>query len=217
MVRNMISACIIWMTLLPAISVSSEPKNILDENPGVWMSIKSSKDVSTYYRWVTSETGSKFRERKGIIYSECSMNEAIHYVTNADLAKKWMNNLDENYNLKTININEWYTYTLFDIPWPLNKRDMVSLYKIYSDSIRKTTTIVITSMDQYVPLKPGIARIINYKAIWNIVEHGKLVQITFHISANNPPEFPRYIQDPLIDRVFHNNLVRLKDLLAMDN
>ncbi len=210
----MISAWIIWMTLFPAISVTLESKNILDDNPGVWMSIKSSKDVSTYYRWVTSETGSTFRERKGIIYSECSMDEALHYVTNAALAKKWMNNLDENYNLKIINKSEWYTYTLFDIPWPLNKRDMVSQYIVFTDSIKKVTTIRITSKDEYIPLKSGISRIHNYVAIWNIVELGKQVQITFHISANNPPEFPRYIQDPLIDRVFHNNLVRLKDLLA---
>jgi hypothetical protein len=212
----MISAWMVWTTLLPA-SISFEPTHILDDNPGVWMSIKSSKDVSSYFRWVTSETGSTFRERKGIIYSECSVNKAFRYITNADLAKKWMNNLDENYNLKSINKNEWYTYTLFDIPWPLNKRDMVSHYKIYSDPIKKATTIIITSQEQYIPLKPGIARIHNYTAIWNIVEQGKVVQITFHISANNPPEFPRYIQDPIIDRVFHNNLLRLKDLLAMGN
>jgi hypothetical protein len=210
----MISAWFIWMTLFPALLITYEPENIQDENPGIWMSIKSSKDVSTYFRWVTSETGSTYRERKGIIYSECSMDEAVHYVTNADLAKKWMNNLDENYNLKTINRSEWYTYTLFDIPWPLNKRDMVSQYKVYSDSITKVTTIIITSSDKYISLKPGISRIHNYVAIWSITEYGKQVRITFQISANNPPEFPRYIQDPLIDRVFHNNLVRLKDLLA---
>lgn len=202
------------MTLFPAIWNTYQPKNIQDNNPGVWMSIKSSKDVRTYFRWVTSEKGSTFRERKGIIYSDCSMDEAVHYVTNTELAKKWMNNLDENYTLKTINKSEWYTYTLFDIPWPLNKRDMVSQYKVYSDSITKVTKIIIKSKDDYLPLKPGISRIHNYVAIWNISEYSKQVQITFHISANNPPEFPRYIQDPLIDRVFHNNLVRLKDLLA---
>lgn len=211
----MISAWIIWMALVPFVPTTFASKHILKEKTGAWKEIKSSTDVQSYFRWVTSETGSTFRERKGVLYAQCSMQDAILNITNPEATKIWMSNLDENYNIKSISKTEWYTYTLFDIPWPLNKRDMVSQYKISTDSIRKTTTITITSMYQYLPLKPGISRIKNYKAVWDIKESGNdRVHITFFISANNPPEFPRYIQDPLIDHVFHNNLIRLKDALA---
>jgi hypothetical protein len=195
------------------IPVSYASKHALQGNPGEWKEIKNSTEVQSFFRWATNESGATFRERKGIINSNCSMDQAIHYVTNADLAKKWMTNLDENYNLKIIGKNEWYMYTLFDIPWPLNKRDMVSQYKVYSDSIKKETTIVITSLDQYMPLKQGISRIHKYRAVWNIKEKGEQVLITFYISSHSPPEFPRYIQDPIIDHVFHNNLIRLRELL----
>ncbi len=41
-----------------------------------------------------------------------------------------MSGVSENYLLTQETPNQWYTYTLYDIPWPVNKRDLVSAYDL---------------------------------------------------------------------------------------
>jgi hypothetical protein len=57
--------------------------------------------------------------------------------------------------------------------------------------------------------------LIDYNATWTITEiSSQQVQNIFSAISDTPPLFPRYIQDPVIEKMFHNNLVRLKELLS---
>jgi phosphoserine aminotransferase len=74
--------------------------------------------------------------------------------------------------------------------------------------------ININSRADHVPSKPGIERLQEYNATWTITETApQKVHIEFSAMSNTPPMFPRYIQDPIIEKMFHNNLVRLRELL----
>jgi len=66
--------------------------------------------------------------------------------------------------------------------------------------------------------KPGIERLHDYKATWTITETApQKVHIEFSAMSNTPPMFPGYIQDPVIEKMFHNNLFRLKELLSQQD
>ena len=182
---------------------------------GNWEAVKHTSGVKTYVRWLYYADGKKTRERKGEIFVECSLDKAIDILIEPSVTKKWMAGISENYRLTNTTPNQWYTYTLYDIPWPFNKRDLVSAYELKYIPGNKTATIIILSKADYVPEKPGIDRLINYNATWTITEtSSQMVHIVFSAMSDTPPLFPRYIQDPVIEKMFHNNLVRLKDLLS---
>lgn len=42
---------------------------------------------------------------------------------------------------------------------------------------------------------------------------GVKTYVSFSAISNDPPMFPRYLQDPVVIRMFHNNLVNLKKML----
>jgi hypothetical protein len=57
--------------------------------------------------------------------------------------------------------------------------------------------------------------LIDYNATWTITETSlRQVRIIFSAISDTFPLFPKYIQDPVIEKMFHNNLVRLKELLS---
>ena len=210
------------MALLMAFVLNS-PKSIdyqlhSDTNPvdyGEWKLVKNTGGVQTFFRWTRDSKGTSLRERKGVMTVNCSVQDAVKLLTDAGSTGKWMSGISENYNIARISQTEWYTYTLFSIPWPFSKRDLVSLNRMASDPSRGTVSIAIACQDRYVPLKPGITRLTDYHANWVITKLGdKTITISFSAMSSAPPVFPRPIQDPVIEKIFHNNLVRLRETLS---
>lgn len=182
---------------------------------GDWEEVRNTNGVKTYVRWIQHGQGNKTRERKGEIQVSCALGKTVEILTDASSALIWMSGVTENYLLSRPGPTEWYTYTLYSIPWPFNNRDLVSMFEIQNDPGNKSVLIRINSRADYVPLKPGIERLMNYQATWTITETApQKVQIVFCAISDTPPLFPRYIQDPVIEKMFHNNLVRLKELLT---
>lgn len=184
------------------------------EPPGAWEMVKNDQGVQTYFRWVTKDDGTVYRERKGEVLVACTFQEALHMISDSKSIKMWMANIEEHYNLEYVSADNWMNYTLFDIPWPFSNRDLVSLYQLNTDPVKEIATLIISCKDTYIPLKKGITRLTDYQAKWSVVKRGdQSIHISMTMSSSTPPIFPRYIQDPVIEKVFHGNLVRLKKAL----
>jgi hypothetical protein len=180
-----------------------------------WEEVRNNNGVITYVRWLHHQDGSKTRERMGDMKVDCSLKKTVEVLTDPEETKKWMSGVSENYLLSRSNPTEWYTYTLYHISWPFNNRDLVSAFVLKNNSGNKTVIIKIDSKADHIPPKPGIERLKDYSATWTITEiASQKVHIVFNAMSNTPPMFPRYIQDPVIEKIFHNNLVRLKELLS---
>jgi hypothetical protein len=214
MIRALIlSAGILFAMPVPEIETASE--NIKNTSADQWEVVKNSDGVITYVRWLHNSDGTKTRERKGDMQVGCSLKKTIDVLTDPAETKKWMSGVSENYLLSKTNPSEWYTYTLYHIPWPFNNRDLVSAFSMNTNPVNKTVIIKIDSKADHIPAKPGIERLKDYNAIWTITETSpQKVRIVFSARSNTPPMFPRYIQDPVIEKMFHNNLVRLRKLLT---
>jgi hypothetical protein len=190
-----------------------------DENVfyGKWKIVKNSDGVQTYVRWIEAENGIKTRERKGEMIIDCSAGDAIGIITDAESSANWMNNVKESFDLERVNQFEWYTYTLFKIPWPFMNRDLVSYVTTKTNSENGSTQINIKSAEDYIPCKSNITRLTDYVANWNIVcISDSRVKITFTAITSSPPTFPRWIQDPVVENMFHNNLIHLKAYILLN-
>jgi len=213
----MIRSLIFFAGILVAAPVNSKETKVVNGKPASsdrWEEVKNNNGVVSYVRWLHHDDGTKTRERKGDMLVDCSLKKTVEVLTDPAETKNWMSGVSENYMLSKSNPSEWYTYTLYDIPWPFNNRDLVSSYAIKTNPGNKSVIINIDSRADHVPSKPGIERLKDYNATWTITETApQKVHIVFSAMSNTPPMFPRYIQDPIIEKMFHNNLVRLRELL----
>ena len=185
-------------------------------NYGQWETTKNSEGVQTYVRWIEIAEGIRTRERKGEMVIDCTVEDATSIITNARSTEHWMKNVKESFDIKRMNSFEWYTYTLFNIPWPFENRDLVSSNIIKTNIEKDSANINIISREDYIPSKSGIKRLTDYTANWGIVRISEeKVRVTFTAITNTPPMFPRWIQDPVLEHIFHNNLVNLKTFIIL--
>ena len=198
--------------LMGVISIGDPPADIKDY--GKWQEARNSNGVKSYVRWLMRDEKITYRERRGEMDIRCTHQEAVKVLSNPQYTPEWMAGIEESRFLGNPGKNEWYTYTVFSMPWPFNKRDLVSLNKVASDPIKGIAHIEMNCKEDYLPLQKDILRLTDYKAHWKIVKiNENNIHITFIAESSTPPAFPRYIQDPVIEKLFHNNLVRLKKLL----
>lgn len=185
-------------------------------NYGQWETTKNSDGVQTYVRWIEDTEGVRTRERKGEMVIECTVEDAIGIITNAKSTEHWMRNVKESIDIKRVNSFEWFNYILFDIPWPFNDRDLVSRNTIKTSAEKDSALISIISMEDFIPFRSGINRLTDYTASWSIVSiTNEKVRITFTAITSTPPMFPRWIQDPVLEHIFHKNLVNLKAFIIL--
>ena len=183
---------------------------------GQWETTKNSEGVQTYVRWIEITEGIRTRERKGEMVIDCTVEDAISIITNARSTEHWMKNVKESFDIKRVNSHEWYTYTLFNIPWPFENRDLVSSNRIKTNIEKDSTIINIISREDYIPSESGIKRLTDYTANWGIVRiTEEKVRVTFTAITNTPPMFPRWLQDPVLEHIFHNNLINLKTFIIL--
>jgi hypothetical protein len=206
------------MLMSPEPVTGSNPAENKKVTEGDWQLERNASGVKSYVRWIEVSESQKVRERMGVMEVDCSADKVIRLLTDFKSTEIWMAGIRENYCLKQISSSEWYAYTLFDIPWPFEKRDLVSNFKVVQSDNRNNALITISSKDHYIPEKSKINRVTDYTAKWTIAGIGKnKVSVSFSAFAIASPIFPRYIIDPIMVRMFHNNLVNLKEMLEAEN
>ncbi len=206
------------MLMLPEPNTGSPPADNKHVTEGSWQLERNTSGVKSYVRWIEVSETQKVRERMGTMEVDCSADEVIRLLTDFKRTEQWMDGIEEHYSLKQISGSEWYAYTLFDIPWPFEKRDLVSNFKVVQADKSNYTIININSKDHYIPEISNINRVTDYTAKWTIAGTGRhKASVSFSAFAVASPIFPRYIIDPIMVRMFHNNLVKLKELLETEN
>jgi hypothetical protein len=176
-----------------------------------WELCYESDQIYIYERWIPVTTERNTKERKGEMYVNCSLDEAVKMINDYENVQKWNVNVKESKLLKKSSASSWITYTLFDLPWPLSNRDVVSEYNVQSVIPGSHVVVKINSNDNLVKEKEGISRITKYKASWTIKKiTNHKCWICFSASCDNPPVISRKIQDPILRKSFHKNLLNLR-------
>lgn len=197
---------------LPAKKTEQGP--LYNNTTGNWKIIKETGNVILSERWIILKNGANSREIKGEMVLMSTVSEATELITDITRTKQWMSGVSDVHLIKGGEAGSWYTYTLFNIPWPFNKREMVSHVSLSQDLQSNKASIEVVSIDDLIPTNENIIRLKNYRAVWTIERMAEnRIKISFTALSAEPPAFPRWIQDPLLNNVFIDNLLNLSKLL----
>jgi len=102
-----------------------------------WEIIKDTKNMKVY----TSDIkGSYIKNYKIVAFSNASINNVYSLITDYKNYTIMFKEISE-FKLLSKNDSVYTTYSLFDMPWPIKKRDLISKINIY----RTQNTIIISS------------------------------------------------------------------------
>lgn len=184
-----------------------------NRNIGAWELISVSDGVEMFERWIQIAAETKVRERTGKMIVNGTAKEALALVCDNTRAAEWMPNVEKVTVLKRKSNEDFFIHTILNTPWPFNKQDMVSEYKVSYDK-QGNIRVVITPEKCLLPKQKDVDRLDTFSAEWLIKPIGNhKVQITFTTKSTRPPEYPSWVQDPVVRRVFINNLKNFKALI----
>jgi len=182
-----------------------------------WKLVSQSDGVSSYERWIVVSDKLSVRERMSEFFVRNEPKEIVQLITKPELVQQWMKNIKQNTVYKKINENEFYQYTVFELPWPFDNRDLVAHYYITANMNNEFIKVNIESKENLLQKVEGISRIEKYKAEWTVKKYENVTKVVFNAITYTPPTIPRYIQDPILERTFHQNMLNLKSRLEMLN
>ncbi len=183
-------------------------------NASNWELISESNGIQVLERWVTNDKNLKVKERSGKMTLNCSADDVLNLIEDTQRTGQWMDDVDEVKRLRTVDDKEWFVHTILDTPWPFNKQDMVSKYDVIRDDVHNIIRVLITKEDKLLPPQKGIDRLDTFNAEWVIekVKDNK-VKVTFTTKSTQPPKYPSWAQDPVVRKVFSNNLKNFKAII----
>ncbi len=178
-----------------------------------WKMIEETGNVTIYERWVQVEEDLVVRERKGVFIVGCPSEEVARIITDAKMATTWMKGVTDSYVISRNSESEWYAYTFYQIPWPFNDRDLVTRYRV--TEVRDEGMIIrMESAEGIIEKKEDVERIEKFYGSWEITRLGPdRSRVTFIARTDTPPEYPRWLQDPIVKKAFIGNLEKLRELL----
>ena len=180
-----------------------------------WEKIESKSGITIYERWVKVSNNVIVKERKGEMVITSTMNSVLNTLNDPSKTKIWMENVSDAYLINKESEKEWSSYTYFSLPWPIENRDMVAVSKLNYNN-PKCATIEMISKENSLPLKKNVKRLIDYKATWKITDIGNgHIFVSLSAISKTPPEFPRFIMDPIVRGAFLRNLLKLKVIISI--
>ncbi|MFH1161166.1 MAG: START domain-containing protein [bacterium] len=138
-----------------------------------WEFIKERDRIKMYTR---KEHGGPFKSFKGVMEIRSTMEMIATVVGNVKNFDWWDDDIRE---LKVLghmdNVYSQY-YLIYDVPWPLQDRDLCVDARITIDSVSGKKIIHATPLLGVIPEEPDMVRITNYWQRWTIepLEHGRI-------------------------------------------
>lgn len=177
-----------------------------------WATAKQSDDIKIAYRLL--EVGDTLKTRQmGIWFTtQASSEEILTMFTDENQLSKWSAGIKECSILEQSE-PRWLTYTVYDIPWPFEQKDLVTEYNMVQEG--EKTVLYLKSRPNGAPVYPDIVRLRNYEGKWIFTpaENGT-TKISFYSISFSKRVLPKFIQDPVIQNVFIDSIQRLKVLLG---
>lgn len=206
---------VIFLSFFVLFSIkNSQAKGLGGANTSAWELISESNGIKVLERWVTNEKNLKVKERTGKMTLRCSVDEVLELISDSKRTHLWMSNVEAVKVIKSVTADEWYVHTILDAPWPFNKQDMVSKYHIVENADHTYAKVFIEKEDNLLPPQNEMDRLDTFNAEWIIeqVKEGK-VKVTFTTKSTKPPKYPSWAQDPVVRKVFFDNLKNFKAIV----
>lgn len=128
--------------------------------------------------------GSKYKSVKVECTLAASLSQIVTVLFDIKTSTEWVYSTKSCILLKQITPLELIYYSEVSIPWPVSNRDFVAHLKAAQDARTKVVTIDGPAVPGYVPVKPGIVRVVQSEGKWIITPIAKnlsKIEYTLHV------------------------------------
>ncbi len=133
-----------------------------------WEFQKEKNGVKIYKR--KSDEG---HEIKLVSSFQCAQPALVALFNNISEYPKWGYKVAHSELLKRVSDTEFYYYSRFDFPWPLDDRDVVMHTTISKDAATNIVTLTSKAAPDYIPEKPNLVRVRKANVIWTLTPQGE--------------------------------------------
>ena len=217
---NLLSSMLISLTLIAGGETSERKEN--PSTPTIddpaWEMVDQDEILTIYERWIILPDGRKTRERKGEFYTNSHSSEIVPLVSSASGIKNWMRGVEESREIDLPQTWNKTVYILFDAPWPFKNRDLVTEIRTVGSCDEGCIDIFFSAKGDMLPENKNVIRMRSYEAHWSVTtEHNGLTKVSFSAYTDTEPVAPRWIQDPVTEKLFKDNLLNLRKLLTLNS
>ena len=176
-----------------------------------WKVDKRSEDIEISYRNINVGDTLITRQIRLSFEVNARPEELIPMFKNSAFLNEWSAGT-KNCEVIMKEGEKWMTYSLYDVPWPFNKRDLITEYVMEEGDGQ--IILHLNGRPDYLPVKKGIIRLVDFEARWifTLLPNGR-TKAEFYSIAFTTPIFPRIVQDPVVQKILINSVHRLKNCL----
>jgi hypothetical protein len=189
--------------LLCIVSYPSFAQEVLSD----WETARRSETVELQYRWIRVGDTLKTRELRTLFNVDAPVPAILKNLSTENNFQLWSVGVEHCQKIDQSG-NSWIMYSLFDIPRPFKQRDLITKYTV--EQTGNQTLIKMEAVPEYLPQVKGVDRMNNYSGYWLLEDIGfNKTMVKFHSTSFTMPVFPRFIQDPVLQRMLINSFETL--------
>lgn len=176
-----------------------------------WNLKKNRDDIIIYTR---ANTITGMVEFKAITIVETTIDTLLKVFKDVEGYTKWMSDTNVSKTLKKINHNEQYLYLEFEVPWPIENRDIPIYQKITRTD--NFTKISLIGKPNYIPPKKGFTRVKKSIVSWEFIPlQSNRIKIIYKYMGDPGINMPSWIINLFIVEGPFKTLSNLKVILEL--
>ncbi len=180
-----------------------------------WKTSRESEQIQFSYRYLNIGDTLKTRQMRITFIVEAQPNQLVSMFRNAELLKKWTVRA-EKCEIVEQDHKSWTIYNLFDIPWPFQQKELITEYRLVERD--SSNELFLKGVPSKLAQVEEVSRMGYYEGHWSfVVQENGLTKVEFTSITFQKPQFPKFIQDPIIQNAFIDSINNLKQLLKDQN
>jgi hypothetical protein len=178
---------------------------------GKWKQAQDQDGIRIYYRDLELFDSLETREMSLKLGVSGTIESILSQLKQPVKLKSWNDGIRSAEMLRDNNDN-WVLHTVYKIPWPFSQQDMVSEYSI--EQGKDTVLISSKSVPDFIKPIKGVTREGYNLSQWLITsKNNGLFEIKFSAISLTNSSIPRWIKDPLLQRMLIKSFKKLKGSL----
>lgn len=202
----------VWASLSAFNSGEYNPMQVILSDNIPWKLKTEKEELQIHFRWLKNQNDQKTRQLKCCTQLSNFPTDFIGKITNPELTEEWLQRLEHCKIIECENENVWYTYMVFDFPWPMSKRDIIIKNTLSKEN--NEIVIKLEGKENYLPANKGIERMKGFYGYWKISEKNNTLEYSIYSSVKS--NVPTWVTDPFIEDNLIESIGTFKDILETE-
>lgn len=194
-------------------SIRSFEDFVARSEKGVWTQAKEREGMDISYRdLVLSEDVETRQIRVHCTVDNTNLEAIMDAIRDQEKVVDWNESIKESVMLSD-QVQNWITHTMFDIPFPFSKRDLVAQYEQYTEGgIHYVHSVAIPN---YIPEINNVERDIYSYSQWVLTPIGEYsYDVSFSVITLASSSIPRFLKDPIVQGTLLDSFENFKKVVT---